>query len=218
MTQGGDNNETIKATRATVTIGAIAVDGFMLPDGSYRMSLTQAGECVGKTAQGVSNFLSSKTLKRLLGEAGGISNFLPEQALEVVSNDAYTPETFAVDVGDDGSYGQTRIRGLPLEIVSLYWQWESFRGNKQAFVLCTALILESLERRFDAAFNVTRTESERDERLTQRIQRLEADLERLGEAYALDDVVRQERDYFERLLRENGIDPWGLPGDSERDR
>ena len=66
--------ESVRATRAIVQIGSLTVDGFMLPDGSYRMSLTQAGECVGKTAQGISNFLNSKTLKRLLGEIRGISN------------------------------------------------------------------------------------------------------------------------------------------------
>jgi hypothetical protein len=41
--------ESIKATRASVQIGAMEVDGFMLPDGSYRMSQTQAAECVGMT-------------------------------------------------------------------------------------------------------------------------------------------------------------------------
>jgi hypothetical protein len=30
-------------------IGDRVVAGFMLPDGSYRMSQTQAAECVGKT-------------------------------------------------------------------------------------------------------------------------------------------------------------------------
>ena len=66
--------ESVRAVRASVQIGSLIVDGFMLPDGSYRMSLTQADECVGKTAQGISNFLNSKTLKRLLGEIRGISN------------------------------------------------------------------------------------------------------------------------------------------------
>ena len=66
--------ESVRATRAIVQIGSLTVDGFMLPDGSYRMYLTQADECVGKTAQGISNFLNSKTLKRLLGEIRGISN------------------------------------------------------------------------------------------------------------------------------------------------
>lgn len=41
-------SESIKATRATVAIGALTVDAFMLPDGSYRMSQTQAAEAVEK--------------------------------------------------------------------------------------------------------------------------------------------------------------------------
>lgn len=204
--------EAIKATRASVELGHLEIDGFMLPDGSYRMSLTQAGECVGKPAQGVSNFLSSKTLKRLLGEAGGISNFLPEGAVEALSDDAYIPDFFVVDIGHGGGQGQTRIRGLPLEIVSLYWQWESFRGNKQAFILSTALVIESLERRFDNAFDIARTELERNELLSQRVQELERDI---SEAFWVDDEIRMERDHYERLLRENGIEPWRLPGSDE---
>jgi hypothetical protein len=37
-------SESIKATRANVAIGALTVDAFMLPDGSYRMSQTQAAD------------------------------------------------------------------------------------------------------------------------------------------------------------------------------
>jgi hypothetical protein len=108
--------------------------------------------------------------------------------------------------------GQTRFNALPLEVVTAYWFQQASQGNQQAISLVWALLTESLERRFDVAFGVTRTERERNERLTDRIQQLERDLTKLGEAFALDDQIRQERDYFERLLRENGIDPWGLPG------
>lgn len=108
--------ESIRATRASVQIGSLEVDGFMLPDGSYRMSLTQAAECVEKTAQGISNFLKSKTLKRLLGEAEGISNFWQSTAVDALSGDTYNPELFLVDIGDTGSQGQTRIRGVHLEV------------------------------------------------------------------------------------------------------
>ena len=41
-------SESIKATLATVEIGALIVDAFMLPDGSYRMSQTQSAETVEK--------------------------------------------------------------------------------------------------------------------------------------------------------------------------
>lgn len=34
-------SESIKATRATVTLGSLTIDGFMLSNGEYRMSQTQ---------------------------------------------------------------------------------------------------------------------------------------------------------------------------------
>ena len=200
-------SEPTKAVRAIVPLGAIEVEGFMLPDDSYRMSLTQGGQCVRKTAQGISNFLQSKTLKALLGELGGISNFLPGTTLQALSTTGYNPDQFVVDLSSGGQ-GQTRIRGVHLELVTLYWQWEAFRGNKQAFVLVTGLSLEALERRFDSAFGVSRLETEYNDRLTQRQQQLEQTLTRLGEAYALDDDLRQRVEYLERFCRERGLDPW----------
>jgi hypothetical protein len=61
--------ESVKSTRATVTLGALTVDGFMRPDGAYRMSQTQAAECVNLTERNAREFLQSKALKSLLGEA-----------------------------------------------------------------------------------------------------------------------------------------------------
>lgn len=184
----------------------------MLPDGDYRMSLTQAAECVSKPARSTFDFLRSKALKRLLSEAGSTFDFLPEDTAAAIATDAYTAEQFLVDLGIEGNQGQTRIRGVPLEIVILYWHWESFRGNKQAFFLVVGLAIETLERRFDAAFGITRTELERNELLSQRVQKLERDI---GEAFWVDDEIRIEHDHYERLLRENGIDPWKLPGADE---
>ncbi|MFM7425132.1 MAG: hypothetical protein ACKO7W_09110 [Elainella sp.] len=42
------NEASVKATRAVVQIGSLSIDGFMLPDGSYRMSQTQAAQCIEK--------------------------------------------------------------------------------------------------------------------------------------------------------------------------
>ena len=61
-------SESIKATRATVAIGALIVDGFMLPDGSYRMSQTQAAETVGKDEINARRFLTSKSINAIRGE------------------------------------------------------------------------------------------------------------------------------------------------------
>jgi hypothetical protein len=187
--------ESIKATRASVQIGAMEVDGFMLPDGSYRMSQTQAAECVGMTERNAREFLDSKTFKRLTG------------------ND-YTPAIFEIE-SETQTRSQSRFRALPLEIVVIYWVYQCYRGNKQALNLLVALATETLERRFDSAFNVMRTEQERNERLQEQILRLETDLSRLGEAFSMDDQIKSERDYFERLLLQQGIDPWALPDEQE---
>jgi hypothetical protein len=189
-------SESIKATRATVAIGGLTVDAFMLPDGSYRMSQIQASEAVGLSGRNVFDFLRSNALKTLLGEGYTDSVFESEQ-IEIESE------------GD--KRGQSRFNSLPLEIVGAYWLWQSYRGNKKALSLCMALIIESLERRFDDAFGVVITEQERNRRLSQRNSQLERDLAKLGEGFAIDAEIHRERDFFESLLKQNGIEPYGLP-------
>lgn len=189
--------ESIKATRASVQIGSLEVDGFMLPDGSYRMSQAQVAQAVGKSPVNALRFLESKALKGLLGE--GYTDYTPEQ-IEI------EPEP--------GRRGQSRFNALPLEVATAYWVNQCFQGNKQALALVIALTTESLERRFDNAFGVTRTEQERNERLEQRIQQLE---QTLGEAFAFADQANYEKQYMESVLRQHGIDPWALPN-TEDDR
>ena len=58
-------SESVRAVRTSVQIGSLTVDGFMLPDGSYRMSQTQATECVGKPEINARRFLDSKAIKSL---------------------------------------------------------------------------------------------------------------------------------------------------------
>lgn len=189
-----------KATRAEIQIGSLRVDGFMLPDGSYRISQTQAAEAVETDPRRISDFLRTKAFKRLLSEGQSTSDF----------SQTYSPDTFTVDFQE----GQTRINGLHLEVVILYWHWQSYRGNKQALSLCIALATETLERRFDSAFGVARSEEEYNDLLSQRVQQLERDLQRLGEAYAEEDFIRSERDQFYKRLVELGEDPYALPEDT----
>ncbi len=174
----------MKATRATVAIGALTVDAFMLPDGSYRMSQTQAAETVGKDEINARRFLSSKSINAIRG--GG-----------------YTPDSI--------ESGQTRFNALPLDVVTAYWLYQSSQGNKQALALVWALLSESLERRFDDAFGVVRTEQERSDATTARIKALEKDLDNLGEGFAIDDDIRRELNDLKTWLRDHDIDPYGLP-------
>jgi len=181
-----------KAKRAPVEIGTLSINGFQMPDGSYRMSQTQAAECVGKPQRNAGRFLESKGIKALRGEG-------------------YTPDSIEVDPADQVR-GQARFNALPPDVVSAYWLWEASKGNQQAITLCYALMAETLERRFDAAFGVERSEDDRDALLTQRLQ---ADLAALGEAYAEPDLLRMEVEQLRQQVRDMGGEPWQLTGEDE---
>ena len=101
-------SESIKATRATVAVGGLTVDAFMLPDGSYRMSQTQAAEAVGKDEINARRFLTSRSINAIRGEG-------------------YTPDSI--------ESGQTRFNALPLDVVTAYWLYQSSQSNKQALDL-----------------------------------------------------------------------------------
>lgn len=183
-----------KAKRATVAIGPLSADGYQMPNGEYRMSLSSAAQAVGLTPRNAFDFLRSKAAKRLLGEG-------------------YTDSVFEVELepSPDQARGQSRIQAISLTVVSKYWLWQAYRGNKQAFALVDALLQESLERRFDAAFGVEQSESDRDRTLTQRIQQLERGQEILIEALAEPDILREHVIRLEQQLRDNGLEPWELP-------
>ncbi|MEO0432923.1 MAG: hypothetical protein AAF151_14645 [Cyanobacteria bacterium J06656_5] len=185
-------SESTKATRASIQIGNLNVDGFMLPDGSYRISQTQAAEAVGLNRQNVSDFLRSKAIKRLLGEG-------------------YTGQISQIEIDSaDQARGQSRINAISLDAIAAYWQWQSFRGNKQALALCMAMTIETLTRRFDAAFGVGRTEADYNELLQDQNAALQSTLEALGDAYSEPDLLREQVSRLERQLRDNGIEPWNL--------
>lgn len=188
--------ESNRATRAIVTIGTLTADGFMLPDGSYRMSQAQAAQAIDESPVNALRFLQSRDSTALLGE----------------TYTDYTPESVEVEP-EPGKRGQTRINALPLPIVTAYWLTRAYRGNKKAFVLCWALLTESLERRFDSAFGVARSEDDWNQRLSDRvIAQLENDL---SEAFSVESVISNENKYLMQVLRDNGIDPWALPQDEE---
>ncbi|MGB7313116.1 MAG: hypothetical protein WA939_09305 [Nodosilinea sp.] len=175
-----------KAKRSTAAIGPQSIDGFQMPDGSYRMSITGAAEAILLTVSNASVFLRSKAIKASLG------------------NDS-TPRISDIEVeSTEQITGQTRIRALPLDVSIVYWHWQSHRGNKQARQLCMVLATETLERCFDAAFGVDRSESDRNALLTQRFQ---ADLAALGEAYAEPDLLREENEHLRQYLRDSGLEP-----------
>jgi hypothetical protein len=189
-------SESVKASRSTVTVGLSSVEGFRLPDGGYRMSQAQAAESIEESPVNALRFLSSKDSKALLGD----------------SFTDYTPESIEVEPQSE-QRGQTRINALPLEVAAAYWMSRDYRSNKKAFLLCWALITETLERRFDRAFGVIRPDDEWDRQLSDRIiDHMEISL---TSAFEEADTALSREKLLEQQLRENGIEPWALPGDRE---
>lgn len=180
--------ESQKATRATIAIGSLEVEGFMLPDGSYRMSVTSVALAIRTTQQNATNFLRSSAFKSLQGEG-------------------YTPQTSEeIEVDSTSqSRGQTRIRALPLDVAMLFWIYQCSRGNKEAMKLLCVLATETLERRFDNAFGIQRSEEEYNTRLKSRVHQLE---QQAGDAFAAADDERFNADRLEQQLRDAGIVPY----------
>lgn len=97
--------------------------------------------------------------------------------------------------------------------MTAYWFNQATQGNPQAINLVWALLTESLERRFDQAFGVSRSEDERNERLSERmVEQLETDLKA---AFDYGNTTQAENEYLMNLLRQHGIDPWELPSSRE---
>jgi hypothetical protein len=184
-------SESVKASRSVVTLGSIVIDGFMLPNGEYRMSQTQMAETIAKPEINARRFLDSKGIKSLLGQS-------------------YTPDTVEVE-SIDQTRGQTRINAVPLPVVTAYWFTQAKAGNEQALSLVWALLTEGLERRFDRAFGISRSEDDWDKRLSDSIIfQLETTL---STAFEEADLALSRERLLEQQLRENGLEPWALPGD-----
>jgi hypothetical protein len=132
----------IKATRATITLGNIELDVFQLLDGSYRWSANQITKAIDIRHSRVAEICASKQAQSLIGEKFQVADF--------------SPKKLNSDVGN--------ISGYTTEVAFFVWQYESCKGNVLAQALVFASGVEVLERRADAAFDVIRTEEERNTR------------------------------------------------------
>jgi hypothetical protein len=138
---------TIKAIRATIKLGDIELDVFQLPDGSYRWSSKNITEAINIRHSRVAQIWTSKQGQRLMGKRFEKADFSPTK---LTTNDC------------------GNISGYSTDVAFFIWMYEAVKGNKLAKGLIIASATESLERRADRAFGVTRTEDERNKRLAQR--------------------------------------------------
>jgi hypothetical protein len=132
---------TIKATRATITLGNIELDVFQMPDGKYFLSLYQIAESIEISHKRIAEFRELKLAQTLY------------------------PEGFRVAEKIKVEGGTKPVSMISLDDVSKYWTIAAFQTqNAIAMSLLAASQAEALERRADAAFNVIRTEEERNQR------------------------------------------------------
>jgi len=136
----------LQVSRAIIHLGDIKLDVFQLPDLSYRLSSEGCSVAINKPKNHALRFLDSGNVKVLPYKS------LREYKLKV-----------------DGE--RTRINPIPFDFAVIYWGKEANAGNSQATELLMACALESLERRADAAFNIDRTEIERNIRFIEFIRR-----------------------------------------------
>jgi len=134
-----------KAKRARIQIAGIEVEVFQLPDGEYVMSQSQVASAVGV----------NRTL---------MFRFLDEQWLEGNLHKDYRCYKIDFDSTSGNRGGNGQIKPVAINLASEFWLEQAIKGNVKAQGLAQACIKEALERRCDKAFEVTRTDEERDER------------------------------------------------------
>ena len=100
----------VRTPRSKIPLGAKSLDGFILPDGSFRLSQGYVAECVGKHRNDAMNFLRKH---------------FPDEILDTIKASR--------------ARGASNVRAVPLCRAVEYWQYQARIGNVQAFDLLTQL-------------------------------------------------------------------------------
>jgi hypothetical protein len=135
---------TTRAKRASIKVGELELDIFMLPNGDYALSQTQVAEAVGNDEISYRHFLAGKS----------------PQALPYKG---FRSDKLAVEGNN------RKINVVPIEIAIAFWTKEAIAKNVNAILLLSACAIEAIERRADKVFNQKRTEEEYNERLKARM-------------------------------------------------
>jgi hypothetical protein len=156
-----------KAKKTQVQLGDITLEGYMAADDTYYMSTRYVGECIGMSPRTYGMHLGKKRKKSQAKKT-------PQNTTSVSNtkgdSQAIIPQPRTIKV--EGSVQQ--ITGTTLEFVSEFWFLQAEKGNVIAKALCKALMIESLQRRFDKAFGKAVSEEEYNAQLQQRWERLQA--------------------------------------------
>ena len=138
-----ENDEVIKAKKATITVGTFTLSVFQLPDGSYRLSQTEVSNTVFTDETNFRDFLASNSPEAL----------------------PYKGFKFG-KVKAKGEKGRP-ANAIPVSLAVAFWIKQGISGNEKAVRLLGACAVETIERRADKAFGVHRTEEEYNQRFDQ---------------------------------------------------
>lgn len=132
---------TQKAVRATIILGDIELDCLQFPDGKYHFYVNQLRDQLAIYA---SDSTGKKYLQPLL--------------------EASFSQVNSVRVEGDKRLLKSYSIGIVTQAIGIY----AALGNQKCMAVAIACMAEALERRADAAFGITRTEQERNQRLIDR--------------------------------------------------
>lgn len=157
-------NSIIRATACEIDIAGISVTGLMLPNGEYRMSDADIARAVKEHLNAPARY------RKLIENNSSLPDAYLESLKPLIDKGCFTVQKvkFQQDSGRLSSANTSNIM-----FASAFWTYKS-RMNDSAFALVSALATETIERRFDRAFNQKVSEAEYDARLALRLQRLEA--------------------------------------------
>ncbi|MBW4686920.1 MAG: hypothetical protein KME40_17885 [Komarekiella atlantica HA4396-MV6] len=124
---------TTKAKRELISLAGIEIEVFQLPDGEYVMNQAQVARAVDEHRNSVLRFIRSISV-----------NSLPSNSSECYS--------LAVDGLN------SRVSIVPIEMVRKFWLERAMKGNIKALALISACMEETLQRRCDNVFCITKTE------------------------------------------------------------
>jgi hypothetical protein len=149
----------MKSIIAQIDLGFATIEGLMLPDGTYAVSVPQIAKLFSlgssHAARDIKTLVKKSTLVNLSNQEQenqvdfDCSNFISQTQIE----------------GQRHKINVIYLEYFPLVIHELYK-----KGNKLAHAFANALFLEGLERRFDEVFKVKKTEEVRNLMTQNRIQ------------------------------------------------
>lgn len=147
---------TQKAQRATIKLGDIELDVFLLSNGEYRFSATGIAAILGLSSdKRVRQILTSKSLKAKTAITLGLGK-----------NDEFKLTFDKISIEECGN-----INAISIDLLMLIVNYEAFKNdNEKAQLILEAALAEALERRADSAFHHKRSEDEYNARLVARIE------------------------------------------------